>query len=79
MLFVVYCIVLIQCPGSREREVIVPFCSALMRHHLEYHVQTWGPQHRKDVELGSRLELVSRLERVQSRAMKMIRGLEHLY
>ena len=40
-----------------------------MSTHLEYCVQVWGSQHRKDVEL---------LERVQSRAMRMIRGLEHL-
>jgi len=54
--------------GQQGRDMVVPLYSAPVRPHLEYCIQAWNPQNKKDVKL---------LQRVQSRATKTIRRMEY--
>ncbi|GAB0204198.1 hypothetical protein GRJ2_002885400 [Grus japonensis] len=58
---------------TREKEVIIPLYSALVRSHVEYCVRFWSLLQRKKKKRD-----VDRLERVQKRATRMIKGLGSL-
>ena len=50
--------------------MILTLYSVLMRPHLEYYIQTWSLQYRRDMDL---------LECIHRRAMEMIQQMEHLF
>ena len=55
--------------ARRSREVILPIYSVLARALVEYCIQRWSPQYKRDIDL---------LECVQRGATKMIQGMEYL-
>ena len=55
--------------ASRSREVILSLYSVLVKPHLEYCVQMWSPQYRRNMDL---------FESVQRRATKMVHLMEYL-
>ena len=55
--------------ANRSREVILPLYSVLVMPHLEYSVQMWSHQYRRDIDL---------LEFIQGSATKVIQGMKHL-
>ena len=60
--------IICRCFSSKSQDVILPLYSALVRVELEYWIQFWASQFKNDV---------GKLERVQRRATRMIRGQEN--
>ena len=56
--------------ASRSREVLLPLYSALVRPHLEYSVQFWVPQFKKDEELLEHLCYKERLRELDLFSLK---------
>lgn len=42
--------------ASRPSELILPFCSAFVRPHLENHVQFWAHYSRKEIDISESSE-----------------------
>ena len=53
----------------KEKELIIPLYKTIVRPHFEYCIQAWRPYRKKDIDM---------LERVQTRATKMIQKLRNI-
>ena len=54
--------------STKSRKVILPVYSVLVRPHLEYCIQMWSPQYRRDIDW---------LEHVPGRVTKMTHGMNN--